>query len=111
MPLTARILQTVDIYDALTTDRPYRQALSHQQALATIREEVRRGWWDGALVDAFEVMLDHAPVLLAAPVKAGPTPAPGNWSSPRRQADTHPLPSPVCGRFRVVVHPSNVCKI
>ncbi|MBI3895894.1 MAG: response regulator [Acidobacteria bacterium] len=27
IPLTARILQTVDIYDALTTDRPYRQAL------------------------------------------------------------------------------------
>src|SRR5246127_367406 len=28
IPLTARILQTADIYDALTTDRPYRKALS-----------------------------------------------------------------------------------
>ncbi len=27
IPLTARVLQTVDIYDALTTDRPYREAL------------------------------------------------------------------------------------
>jgi putative two-component system response regulator len=71
IPLTARILQTVDLYDALTTDRPYRGALPHQQALATIREEVRRGWWDGALVDAFEAMLDSAPALRAAPAKAG----------------------------------------
>lgn len=27
IPLTARILQTVDVFDALTTDRPYRKAL------------------------------------------------------------------------------------
>ncbi len=70
IPLTARILQTVDVYDALTTDRPYRTALTHLQALATLRDEVRRGWWDGTLVDAFEAMVNIAPVLLAGPVKA-----------------------------------------
>jgi len=57
IPLTARILQTVDIYDALTTDRPYRKALSCGEALAIMREEVRRGWWDGALVDALQEVL------------------------------------------------------
>ena len=57
IPLTARILTTVDIYDALSTDRPYRKALSREEAFQQIREEVRRGWWDGALVDEFEELL------------------------------------------------------
>jgi putative two-component system response regulator len=73
VPLTARILQTVDLYDALTTDRPYRKALPHEQALATMREEVRRGWWDGALENAFETMLTKTPLLLVAPIKAAYT--------------------------------------
>lgn len=54
VPLTARILQTVDVYDALATDRPYRKALTSQEAFRTMREEVRRGWWDRDLVDEFE---------------------------------------------------------
>lgn len=54
IPLTARILSVVDVYDALTTDRPYRQALSPEQAFSTMQEEVRRGWWDGELVQRFE---------------------------------------------------------
>lgn len=54
IPLTARILQITDIYDALTTDRPYRGALSHEVAMATMREEAKRGWWDSCLVDEFE---------------------------------------------------------
>jgi putative two-component system response regulator len=57
LPLTARILQTVDIYDALTTDRPYREALAPECAFAVMREEVERGWWDGVLVDELEAML------------------------------------------------------
>jgi putative two-component system response regulator len=57
IPLTARVLQTVDIYDALTTTRPYREALSPQKAFGVIREEVKRGWWDGALVDKMEELI------------------------------------------------------
>jgi putative two-component system response regulator len=57
IPLTARILQTVDIYDALTTDRPYRKAMTPERAFAFMREEVKRGWWDGALVDELEAMV------------------------------------------------------
>ncbi|MBI4458969.1 MAG: response regulator [Acidobacteria bacterium] len=57
IPLTARILTTVDIYDALTTDRPYRKALSTEEAFTQIREEVKRSWWDGALVDELEDLL------------------------------------------------------
>ena len=61
IPLIARVLQTVDIYDALTTDRPYRKALSSERALAILHDEVRRGWWDGALVREFEQLLKEAP--------------------------------------------------
>lgn len=57
IPLTARILSVVDVYDALTTDRPYRQALLPQEALGLMREEVARGWWDGSLVEAFQASL------------------------------------------------------
>ena len=57
IPLTARILQITDIYDALVTDRPYRDALSHDAAIATMREESRRGWWDGSLIHELEGLL------------------------------------------------------
>jgi len=61
IPLPARILQTVDIYDALTTDRPYRKALSSERAFAILHDEARRGWWDGALVNEFEKLLKESP--------------------------------------------------
>ena len=61
IPLTARILQTVDIYDALTTDRPYRPALPIEEALETMRSEAKRGWWDCALIDEFESLMVAVP--------------------------------------------------
>src|SRR5262249_22538470 len=72
IPLTARILQTADVYDALTSERSYRQPLPREKALATMREEVRRGWWDGALVDALESMLYSPPEPIIGPAKTGP---------------------------------------
>jgi putative two-component system response regulator len=57
IPLTARILQITDIYDALTTDRPYRKALPLDKALSILREEVKRGWWDGPILDEFEAVV------------------------------------------------------
>lgn len=57
IPLTVRILQTVDVYDALTTDRPYRKALPQEEALVMIRQEVKRGWWDGLVVDEWAALI------------------------------------------------------
>jgi putative two-component system response regulator len=54
----------VDVYDALTTNRPYRPALSHAEAFRIIHEETRRGWWDAELVDAFEELLNGFAVLV-----------------------------------------------
>jgi putative two-component system response regulator len=59
IPLTARILQITDIYDALSTDRPYRKALPAEKALAIMREEVNRGWWDGSILDEFEAIVHN----------------------------------------------------
>jgi putative two-component system response regulator len=65
IPLTARILQVTDIYDALTTDRPYRKALPVEKAVAIMREEVKRGWWDGSLLDELEVLVLESTVPVA----------------------------------------------
>jgi putative two-component system response regulator len=54
IPITARVLQIVDVYDALTTDRPYKKAFSITEALQTMKEEVGRGWWDPQIFDQFE---------------------------------------------------------
>src|SRR3982074_1276975 len=56
-PLTARVLQVVDVYDALTTDRPYKKAFSITDALQTMKEEVAKGWWDPRIFDQFERLI------------------------------------------------------
>lgn len=66
IPLITRVLQTVDVYDALSTARPYRAALPHEKVFSIMREEVERGWWDGALVDELEALLNASPELIAA---------------------------------------------
>lgn len=62
IPLTARILQTVDIYDALTSARPYRPAYGHDQACAILREETAQGWRDTHVVEAFVTLTSTNPV-------------------------------------------------
>jgi putative two-component system response regulator len=53
IPLMARILQISDIYDALVTDRPYRNALSSEEALEILKKEAGCGWLDESLVWTF----------------------------------------------------------
>ena len=57
IPLLPRILQVVDVYDALRTARPYKPALTHEQSAITMREESRSGLWDEELVGEFFEML------------------------------------------------------
>jgi len=57
IPLTARILQVVDVFDALTTDRPYRKALTSPGAIEVLRGEVEKGWWSREIVEAFAAMV------------------------------------------------------
>lgn len=75
IPLLARILQLADIYDALTTARPYKRAMAPEEALQIIRSEAAQGWRDPHLVEMFGDVLpmfhkpatpDFTPVSLQA---------------------------------------------
>jgi putative two-component system response regulator len=59
IPLLARILQVVDVYDALRTERPYKQALGHNESRNRMEDEARAGLWDRELVHEFFNMLDE----------------------------------------------------
>jgi len=59
IPVLPRVLQVVDVYDALRTARSYKPAQTHEQAAQTMREEARRGLWDAGLVDEYFSMLEQ----------------------------------------------------
>jgi putative two-component system response regulator len=58
IPLLARIMNVVDSYDALTTVRPYKSALSRSDAFRELRDEAARGWKFPALVEEFAAIAD-----------------------------------------------------
>jgi putative two-component system response regulator len=57
IPITAAILQLADVYDALTTDRPYRKASPPEEALQIMDDEAKLGWWDRDLFENFRTMI------------------------------------------------------
>lgn len=59
IPITARVLQIVDVFDALSMSRPYKAALTPGAALGVMEEEVRRGWWDPAVFAEFTKMVNE----------------------------------------------------
>ncbi len=72
IPLAVRVLQVVDVYDALSTQRPYKPALSAAAAFDVMKSEVKKGWWDPEVLAAFEKLIKadegkvQAKVLAAA---------------------------------------------
>jgi putative nucleotidyltransferase with HDIG domain len=52
IPFGARVVAVADSYDAMTTKRPYRQAMSVEKA-TTILRQGRAQQWDAEVVDAF----------------------------------------------------------
>jgi putative two-component system response regulator len=53
IPLSARIIACVDVYDALHTPRPYRPALPHAEAVSLLLQETDAGYWDPTIVGTF----------------------------------------------------------
>ena len=72
IPLGARILAVVDCFDALTSDRPYRRALSSRDAIAILQER-RATMYDPAIVDLF---MNMAPSLEPSPAAPSVTSEP-----------------------------------
>ncbi len=58
IPYLARVMQVVDVWDALTNRRPYREALSPERAMRTLLEETEKGWWDEEVVTVFREMVE-----------------------------------------------------
>ncbi len=59
IPMTVRIVTIADIFDALTTDRAYRGALSIETAFEILEDGVTRGWWDEDGVEVLRATVDE----------------------------------------------------
>ena len=71
IPLTAAILQLADVYDALTTNRPYRNASPSEVALQIMEDEAELGWWDRGLFEAFREMIRDGHAAAPVPLRRG----------------------------------------
>ena len=78
IPMGARILTIVDYYDAVTTERPYHKALTHEGAIGLIQHESERAL-DPRLVKIF---VDLLPELLAESPDDESQPAPAGRVEP-----------------------------
>lgn len=97
IPLLARILQIADIYDALTTERPYKRAYSPEEALNIMRDETKKGWRDPVLMEIFADLLPafrHPAVVDSARLSLQALAV--SIEEYRREAMLTPAPSPVC---------------
>lgn len=82
IPIGARMFIVCDAFDAMTHDRPYREGMSVDEAVAELHR--RRGTqFDGDVVDAFERCL---PAVLAVPAR--PEIPPVQPRAPRRRSRT-----------------------
>jgi len=59
IPLGARIISVVDVFDALHTERPYKAALPRSEAVSTLIRETDLGYWDPRVVETFLEILRH----------------------------------------------------
>jgi response regulator RpfG family c-di-GMP phosphodiesterase len=57
IPLLARIVSVVDVYDTLGRSRPYRPAFTAEESARILRQEAEKGMWDEKIVAAFLKMI------------------------------------------------------
>jgi len=99
IPLGARILSVVDCFDALTSDRPYRRALSNKEAIDVLME--RRGnMYDPTVVDGFiqlharmprEAFASHVSRNELSKMVSTTAPAPAPSAEPAPPEETDPI--------------------
>ena len=67
IPLLARVFQIIDIYDALTSKRPYKPAFGLEKVVGILEEEMNSGWRDPELTKEFLSILRNCPERLELP--------------------------------------------
>ncbi len=73
IPLLARVFQLLDIYDALSSERPYKKALAPEKVISILEEEAAKGWRDPHLTATFIGILRAQPEKLRLPESIVPT--------------------------------------
>jgi putative two-component system response regulator len=63
IPLLAQIMGIVDVFDAITTTRPYKAAATSERAYSELMQEVKRGWRRRDLVEAFIALKIDEPAI------------------------------------------------
>jgi putative two-component system response regulator len=64
IPISARIIQTVDIYDALMTARPYKPSLETHQVFSIMRQASQKGSCEPRLIEQFISLLQSDETLV-----------------------------------------------
>lgn len=70
IPLVARVFQIVDVYDALSSARPYKPALPREEVIRILEQETADGYWDPNLMPVFLKILRESPEILELPKTA-----------------------------------------
>ena len=65
IPLLAQIMSIVDVYDALTTERPYKRAMTPAEAFEELIAEAQRGWRRHDLVETFIAVVRSSTIAAA----------------------------------------------
>jgi putative two-component system response regulator len=79
-PVPPQILQLSDIYDAITTDRPYHRARTRQGAIEFLHNEAKKGWRDPELVKLVGIAAESLGLGRVRDEEIPPPPAPiGQW--------------------------------
>lgn len=71
IPLIARVFQIVDIYDALSSKRPYKPAFPQDKVIEIMEQETAAGFWDQRLMAVFLKIVRERPDELTLPEKIG----------------------------------------
>jgi putative two-component system response regulator len=76
IPYLAQIFQTIDIYDALTSERPYKRAFTPEESLKIMQEEMDKGWRNPELTKQFSEFIQKTEIegqtLLDSPDSSSP---------------------------------------
>jgi len=99
IPIGARIVAVADAYDAMTHDRPYKRAMTHEQAVMELRRHAGTQF-DPDLVRLFVNIYGHRPPLPDARVVAMMANAVAHEEAPAPPTLFTPEPDPKIGRRR-----------